>query len=100
MELPLPASKTATGNSPILKLPVEVFQRVAVMLPALSIVSLSQACRSFESMLLMENGGNYVFYQALPASLLMRGEVFQATLGAVDKGDEDVIMSDDTDRFE
>lgn len=87
-------SKTSSPDSPITKLAVELFQRVAVMLPALSIVSLSQVCRSFSSMLSTENGGNYVFYQALPAPLLMQRESFQATPETVDQVDEDVVMSD------
>ena len=91
LEQPLSCITTSTTSCPIMKLPTELFQRIAAMLPVLSIVSLSGACRAFEDMLSTENGGNYIFYPALPAPLFMRGERYQTVKLASVEGNDSIM---------
>lgn len=66
--LPLPASKSALET-----LPTELFNDITALLPYQSLISLSQVAETFRERLSFENG-NYTFYQALPAVLLMQEE--------------------------
>lgn len=78
--LALPASMP-----PLQTLPAEFFYEVAALLPYQSIISLSQVSQAFRQKLSFENG-NYTFYQALPAVLLMQEE----------KNDESASNDNDT----
>lgn len=53
--------------------PSEIFDKIAGMLPVMSIVSLSKVCREFHEHLSFPNG-NLTFYSALPPSMLMSEE--------------------------
>lgn len=75
-----PEAPSTLSAKTLESLPLEMFQRIASLLPALSAISLSATCRDAQERLSYECG-NYVFYQALPDALLMTEERCQPGQG-------------------
>ena len=77
-------------------LPTEVIHTIAKMLPATSVVTLSQSCRKIRAQLSKEQG-NRLYYELLPPALLMAEEVTMKE--EEDTMEEGHMMLDDDGQF-